>query len=345
MPVPAPGRAGRRWPEGQDRAVPGDRVPPYDGVIVRGWPAPTVTSASATPATGTAATGTGPSSGVEDSGPSSGTGGGAQPLPTGHAPTRSYSVGTQTRRLARGDRLLPTSVWYPARRAGSGTPAVTGTFPLVLFSHGLNGLPANYAPLLRRWAASGFVVAAPAYPHTRHGASDPALSDVVAQPADVSAVITAVLEPGRLRARVDPRRIAAAGHSAGGITTVLLFGPDRDPRLVAGVVLAGTVVNVAPTFRGSRAWLLFVHGDADPLVPYTGGRLAYRADPWAKAFLTLPGQGHADPYLYPGTSAYDEVVATTRDFLRLALYGDRAAGRRMAADSRPAGRLESDLPG
>lgn len=209
----------------------------------------TVTSTPAAPATGT--------------GPSSGTGGGAQPLPTGHAPTRSYSVGTQTLRLARGDRSLPTSVWYPARRAGSGTPAVTGTFPLVLFSHGLNGLPANYAPLLRRWAAAGFVVAAPAHPHTRHGASDLALSDVVEQPADISAVITAVLEPGRLRARVDPRRIAAAGHSAGGITTVLLFGPDRDPRLVAGVAprpdrleprkssaIASSTSNGRPLIRG-----------------------------------------------------------------------------------------------
>jgi dienelactone hydrolase len=268
---------------------------------------------------------------------------GGQPLPEGRAPDHEYPVGTQLLRISRRNRPLPTSVWYPAVRSGKEAPAAEGQFPLVVFSHGLTGLPRYYAALLSRWASAGFVVIAPTYPHTRAGATDPRLADVVEQPADATAVITEALRPGRLLAAVDGNRIAAAGHSAGGITTVLLFTSRRDPRLVAGVVLAGTKVTPAP-FTGPPAWLLFVHGGADLLVPYLSGRRAVQADPWPKAFLTLPGRGHVDPYLTPGTAGYDAVADTTVDFLRLALYGDRAAGRRMAEDAEPAGDLDSSLP-
>jgi dienelactone hydrolase len=214
---------------------------------------------------------------------------------------------------------------------------------LVVFSHGLSALPRYFAPLMQRWASAGFVVVAPTYPHTRAGATDPRLGDVAQQPADASAVITEVLRPGILRAQVDDERIAAAGHSAGGITTVLMFTSQRDPRLVAGVVLAGTVVNDDP-FVGPPAWLLFVHGTTDLLVPYAGGRMAYRADPWPKSFLTLDGRGHVEPYLTPGTESYEVVADTTVDFLRLALYGDHAAGQRMPRDVGPVGNLDSSLP-
>jgi fermentation-respiration switch protein FrsA (DUF1100 family) len=271
--------------------------------------------------------------------------GARQPFPAGHAPTRQYPVGTEELALTRGDRDLPSIVWYPALRSGTGVPAATGTFPLILFSHGFNGSPRNYTTLLRRWAAAGFVVVAPSYPHTRHGAAELDLTDVANQPADASAVLTDVLRPGRLQAAVDPRRVAAAGHSAGGITTLLLFGTSRDTRLATGVVLSGTAVGQETTPRGEPAWLLFVHGDADPLVPYRGGLTAYRADPWPKALLTLPGQGHSDPFMNPDDLAFDEVTATTRDFLRFALYGDRDSGQRLSGDALPAGRLESDLPG
>jgi hypothetical protein len=108
----------------------------------------------------------------------------------------------------------------------------------------------------------------------------------------------------------------------------------RDVRLVAGVVLAGSALGVGSGFTGPPAWLPFVHGDADPLVAYAGAQQAFRADPWEKAFLTLPRQGHAAPYFGPGEASFAVVAATTTDFWRLALYGDRVAGRRMAADAR-----------
>jgi len=68
-------------------------------------------------------------------------------------------------------RSLPATVWHPASGkpggavAGGAAPA-RGPFPVVLFSHGLLGLPDDYQALLRRWTSAGLVVVAPTYPLT-----------------------------------------------------------------------------------------------------------------------------------------------------------------------------------
>jgi dienelactone hydrolase len=265
------------------------------------------------------------------------------PVPAPHgAPTTAFEVGVRTLRWARtADRKLPTTVFYPKG---------AGRFPVVIFSHGLNGRPSDYRELLTRWAAAGFVVAAPAYPHTTRGAARFDALDVVNQPADASYVLTKVLALNTkngdpLRGHLDTARVAAAGHSAGGITTVGLFSLGRDDRLTAGIVLAGNGLGMGKAYAGRPASLLFVHGDKDPIVPYDWGRAAYDAVPWPKAWLRLRGQGHIDPYLRPGASAFAAVNRTTTDFLRWTLYGDATAKRRLAADAKTndAGRLDNRL--
>jgi fermentation-respiration switch protein FrsA (DUF1100 family) len=233
------------------------------------------------------------------------------------APAQTFIPAVRRLALTRGkDRPLPTTVWYPT----SGGP-----FPLILFSHGLTGRPSDYADLLTAWVRAGFVVAAPAYPHTSGGARDLNVLDVINQPADAEYVITQVV--ARMPGKVDPRRIAAAGHSAGGITTIGMFSGSRDDRLVAGVVLAGRQVLPAP-FRGPSAPMLFVHGKVDPTVPYADGRSAYDAVRWPKAFLTVTAGGHT-----PTGRELSVVAATTTDFWRWSLYGDRAAKARMGKDA------------
>lgn len=279
---------------------------------------------------------------------SSGTGSSATPVPaatgsgsgeavtplTGTAPAQSFPVAVRRDTFTRdGTRTLRTTTWYPKR---------SGTFPLVLFSHGLTGDPEDFTPLLSRWASAGFLVVAPAYPKTSRDASTFDVTDVLNQPADASFVLTQTLS-GPLRDSIDPTRIGAAGHSAGGITTVGLFTSARDQRLRAGVVFAGSAIGVGSTFRGSAAPLLFVHGEADPVVSYASGKAVYDAVAWPKALLTLPGQDHAGPYLRESNSAYAEVTACTTDFLRYSLYGDVAARGRLAADSRPDGVLDNRL--
>jgi dienelactone hydrolase len=257
-------------------------------------------------------------------------------------PTRPLPVGARTLALTRGDRVLPVTIWYPTAGKAGGSPLTdaplaAGNYPLVLFSHGLNGLPSDYQALLVQWAAAGFVVAAPAYPHTSRGVSQFNILDVLNQPADASYVLTAVLALGStagdpLNGHLDPGRVAAAGHSAGGITTVGLFTHNRDSRLRAGMVLAGNDLGMGTAFAGSAAQLLFVHGDNDPLVTYASGRHTYDKVPWSKAFLTVKGGDHSEPYLTQWSTAFGAVAATTTDFLRWSLYGDTAAKQRLGGD-------------
>src|SRR5262249_49771021 len=61
-------------------------------------------------------------------------------------------------------RTLPTTIWYPA-------PPARGPFPVVLFSHGLLGLPSDYQAIATRWSSAGFLVVAPTYPLTSRASS------------------------------------------------------------------------------------------------------------------------------------------------------------------------------
>lgn len=254
------------------------------------------------------------------------------PAPGRPAPTERLAVDTRTLDLVRGDRQLPVTVWYPVDDAGP--------YPVVLFSHGLGGQPADYQAVLSEWAAAGFVVAAPTYPFTSQGSSGNAL-DVLNQPADASYVLDELLalderDGDPFAGRLDVERVAAAGHSAGGITTVGLFTAARDERLDAGVVLAGSALGVGTAFSGAAAPQLFIHGELDEVVSYASGRAAYDRVPWPKAMLSLPDGDHGQSLLRPGNAAYEVVLAVSTDFLRWTLYGDPVARDRLADDP-PAG--------
>ncbi|MEU0549101.1 chlorophyllase [Micromonospora sp. NPDC005979] len=262
-------------------------------------------------------------------------------VPAGSAPEKAFGVGVRQLKLNRDGRALPVTLWYPAAGKAGGAArrsvaAADGRFPVVMFSHGLGGRPEDYGALLTRWAAAGFVVAAPAFPHTSKG-GDGNVLDVLNQPADVSYALTQVLAlDGKagdgLRGRLATDRVAAAGHSAGGVTTIGLFTASRDERLDAGVVFAGTAVGVGTAFAGATAPQLFVHGELDEVVDYAAGKAAYDKVPWPKALLSLPKGDHGRALL--GDAASLRVVSdTTVEFLRWSLYGDPKAKKRIATDA------------
>ncbi|GAB3078204.1 alpha/beta hydrolase family protein [Micromonospora schwarzwaldensis] len=214
-------------------------------------------------------------------------------------------------------------------------PVAAGRFPVVVFSHGLRSLPALHAQLTTRWAAAGFVVAAPTYPRTNLRARAFTRDDVRNQPADARRLVGHLVRLGArpgdpLGAHLAVDRFAAAGHSAGGHTTLGMFVSGRPSPLRAGIVIAGGRP-VAGRARPAVP-MLFVHGAADRIVPESVGRAAYARCLGPAAFLSLPGQGHGE-YLNPGRPGFTEVLATTTDFLRWTLYADRAALRRLPADA------------
>jgi predicted dienelactone hydrolase len=262
------------------------------------------------------------------------------------APSKTFMVTTRQLLLSRGSRALPTTVWYPATSTTANSPTATGRFPVVIFSHGLHGLPTSYQQLTSRIAAAGFIVAAPAYPFTN--ANSPAFNagDMGNQPADASAVVTAVLKLNsstgdRFLGHIDTLHVGAAGHSAGGFTTAGMLANQRDTRIKAAVVIAGGPMGA---FTGARTPVLFIHGDKDPTVGYATGHDAYAKLTWPKAFLTELGQGHGE-YLGPGAQGFDQMMRTMLDFFRWTLYGDATAKGRLSGDAARSGvtRWEAQL--
>lgn len=255
---------------------------------------------------------------------------------TGTAPDRAYALGRRTVAYERDGRSLSTTLWYPTSGTAPASPAPVdnaapltgGSFPLVLFSHGLTSQPEDYAAMLTRWAQAGFVVAGPTYPNTWYGADPLDADDIVNQPADATYVIDRLVSgTDPVTAVIDGDRIAAGGHSAGGITTAGLFSAERDTRLKAGIVLNGTDFRGTP-FTGPAAAMLFVHGVKDGTVTYRAGHAVYEAVPWSRAMLSITNGGHVTE-----SADFEATTRTTTDFLRWSLYGDAAAkGRATTGD-------------
>ncbi|NUR70916.1 MAG: chlorophyllase [Hamadaea sp.] len=227
---------------------------------------------------------------------------------------------------ATGERPLPTLLRLPAQ---------PGPRPLVVFSHGYLRLPEDYEVLFQAWVAAGFLVVAPTFPKTARDSADLDFDDFVGQPSAVRSTLDHVLQLSRtdghrLFGRVDETRIAAAGHSLGGVTTVALFASERDDRIKAGIVLAGSAYAVGTGYRAPNASLLFVHGDRDGAVPLEDGRAAYEAFPGPKAWLPLKGGDHRGPYLGTDPERTAVVRQATTDYLRWA-FGDDAAFQRLTA--------------
>jgi hypothetical protein len=82
--------------------------------------------------------------------------------------------------------------------------------------------------------------------------------------------------------------------------------------------------------------VLFIHGDADPIVTYGIGRATYDMVPWPKAFLTVTGGDHTS-YLFSSTPAATAVATSTIDFLRWTLYEDGTAKGRLRTQAAVAG--------
>ncbi|WP_078113998.1 chlorophyllase [Gordonia sp. IITR100] len=199
------------------------------------------------------------------------------------------------------------------------TAPVTGEhLPVLVFSHGNAWSMDGYAPLVDRWAASGFVVVQPTHLDSRRygiGFDDPRFASIWStRVQDAHAVIDhldeiLVAAGGDLRARVDIGLLAAAGHSWGGQTVGTLLGarvvgPDGDvgPDLAHPAVRAGALIATAETGDSlseyAREHLPFMRPDfsrmSTPALVVAGGKddsaLSTRGPEWlTDAFHLSPG--------------------------------------------------------
>ncbi len=212
-------------------------------------------------------------------------------------------------------------------------------YPLIVFAHGNGGDNGGDIGLQRAWAAAGYVVAAPTFPFGARRAPDTATGamDLPNQPGDLSFVVDEVLRLNAdtadpLHGAIDPNRIGAAGHSAGGATVLALAANTccYDKRVKAAVVLASGEVQ----FGSGEFWtrirtpMLYVHGDADTVVGYRFGKAAYDHTPPPRFLVTILGGGHGRPYQGDATDPQAKVVIdTTVDFFDHYVRGDGGLDR------------------
>ena len=244
-------------------------------------------------------------------------------------------------------RTLVTIVLYPAvgppgggEISGARPLRAGGPYPLVIFGHGFAVTPTIYAPLLRAWARAGYVVAAPIFPlGSANAPGGPNESDLINQPADMSFVITQMLDAsgapaGPFSGLIDRRHIAVSGQSDGGDTTLTAAynARFRDRRISAAVILSGQEMPGVGgyDYPAPSPPLLATQGLADTInLPSTTYAFFDPAPP-PKYLLTMPGAPHLPPYTdeQPQLSIVERVTVA---FLDRYLKGNRAALARMAS--------------
>jgi fermentation-respiration switch protein FrsA (DUF1100 family) len=161
-----------------------------------------------------------------------------------------------------------------------------------------------YERLLDTWAHAGYVVAAPVFPLGNANApGGPNESDLVNQPRDMSYIITRLLAmsnrpTGVLAARIDPARIAVAGHSDGGVTALAVASDRRfrDRRVRAALVLSGAALGGMGQFPPRGPPLLAIQGTADTTNPPGSTAAFFRRAHRPKSLLWLLGATHEPPY-------------------------------------------------
>jgi len=247
------------------------------------------------------------------------------------------------------NRALVTTVWYPAdgTHGTSPVPGATGDraggpYPLIVFAHGLGGNPQFYEAVLSRWAAAGYVVAAPLFPLT-HAGTPGGLDqdDVFNQPGDMRFVITSMLaaaaaSTGPLSGLISPSEIGVSGQSDGAITALAFLNSCcADARVKAVEVISGdpeTLPNGQYRYSGNPPTLI-AHGTLDPLLPYNQMVSFFNMLTGPKAFLSMVGADHTD-YLTAG-KWFDSFLRTTIDFWQAHLLGSQAAAQELPNDGQP----------
>ena len=134
---------------------------------------------------------------------------------------------------------MPAVVFYPSEAASAATtigpyrvaasnglPFASGTFPLIVFSHGTSGSMYDEHDIETGLARKGFVVAAITHAgdnfEDRSGLGTDRV--LIGRELQMSALVTAVLGDSLVRPHVDAERIGAMGFSAGAYDVLLLAG-------------------------------------------------------------------------------------------------------------------------
>ncbi|WP_431260634.1 alpha/beta hydrolase family protein [Roseateles chitinivorans] len=261
-------------------------------------------------------------------------------------------------------RAVPVRIYWPQGEAPD------GGWPVVVFSHGMGGSRRGYSYLGSYWASNGVVAL-----HVQHIGSDRRLwsggfgwsnslnlvlrlqqaaqrEEAVDRTQDVRFALNQLLA-GPLAPRLDPSRLAIAGHSYGANTSLLLAGAKvpgsgaplptlADPRFKAAILISAPPFygegDPAPILGGISIPTLHISATDDEItIP---GYYSGAADRLAlfdaiggphKALAMFSGGSHSiftDRMNTGGLDLNPKVKAATRElslaYLRLVLNGEEA---------------------
>ncbi len=263
------------------------------------------------------------------------------PVPGGHASPRT----------------LVTEIWYPSiggsktkPTAGARPDRSAGPFPVIVFAHGFDTVPATYEALLDSWVNAGFVVVAPLFPDENANKINSlggdtselelAESDVVNEPYDIAYVVSEV-ESGAsgasssgaawLKGLVEPGKYALAGHSDGAQAVAdLVYAQAQNEEYAttyadlpahpfAVILLSGSELSGIYATPANPPQLLFVQSAIDRCnLPQYAATLLH--DVGGGFFLKLLGASHFSAYIGEGRAA-PIVEKVTVGFLKAALVG------------------------
>jgi len=244
-------------------------------------------------------------------------------------------------------------------------PDGDGAFPLVVFSHGALCNPDTYAPVTDYWAARGYVVVAPVHidaPVTGEGGEN--LPPPMLIGSRIREMSLALDEIGAIRSQldgfageIDMSRIGAAGHSFGGMITMLKTGmslkgnlpPTLDERFSVAVVMSGVgpmpPITDEASFNGLELPLIANGGSLDlgntgqgKIYPWEWRMSPYSLAPaGSKYALEIDGADHFLGGLIggkatdndPDAEALELIRRAQADFLDAYLRNDAAALARL----------------
>ncbi len=191
----------------------------------------------------------------------------------------------------RGNRNIPTQIFYPANSSGSNVPAAEGMFPVVVFGHGFVMGYFSYQFLWEALAPEGYIVVLP----TTEGGFSPSHINLA---LDMAFLIETLKAEGLDSNSVFYGRVAAnaamMGHSMGGGAAFL--GSADNPSVTALVTFAAAETNpsaIAAAANVQAASIVFA-GENDCVTPPPQHQVPmYNAlQNGKKSYISINGGGH-----------------------------------------------------
>lgn len=134
---------------------------------------------------------------------------------------------------------FPAYIWYPADKTKEVPPAEgnkllknappdksAAPYPLIIYSHGWLGSPAELMSVMQYLASQGYVVTA-----LQHHDTSPMRFELVDRPLDITLLLDniAAIKDGELVGMIDTNNVGIMGYSQGAETALQMLGLIRDP--------------------------------------------------------------------------------------------------------------------